>query len=216
MYDGRLNLLVAVIPSALICLWPLAALAQGINPDRPDLTTSAELVPVGALQIETGLEYERARVGSGPTQQQISTQAVLRAGVAPVLEVSLEGEPFVWQRADHDSAGSGDYTLGFKYRLYAPPEGSSGPLVAVKPFVKLPAAHAPIGSERLDAGALLLLTIGLPWGLSLDVNAGAAALGQRHPEGFLPQGIASGSLSWQGTERVPADHPPLFAPQGQG
>ena len=66
MYDGRLNLLVAVIPSALICLWPLAALAQGINPDRPDLTTSAELVPVGALQIETGLEYERARVGGAP------------------------------------------------------------------------------------------------------------------------------------------------------
>ncbi|HWP74456.1 MAG TPA: transporter, partial [Methylomirabilota bacterium] len=136
-----MNLLVAVIPSALICLWPLVALAQSFNPDRPDLTTSAELVPVGALQIETGLEYERARVGGGPTQQQISTQAVLRAGVATVLEVSLEGEPFVWQRADHDSAGSGDYTLGLKYRLYAPPEGSSGPLVAVKPFVKLPAAR---------------------------------------------------------------------------
>ena len=166
MYDGRLNLLVAVIPSALICLWPLVALAQSFNPDRPDLTTSAELVPVGALQIETGLEYERARVGGGPTQQQISTQAVLRAGVATVLEVSLEGEPFVWQRADHDSAGSGDYTLGLKYRLYAPPEGSSGPLVAVKPFVKLPAARAPIGSERLDAGALLLLSILSPLGVA--------------------------------------------------
>ena len=92
-----------------------------------------------------------AFVGGGPTQQQISTQAVLRAGVATVLEVSLEGEPFVWQRADHDSAGSGDYTLGLKYRLYAPPEGSGGPLVAVKPFVKLPAARAPIGSERVHS-----------------------------------------------------------------
>ncbi len=202
MYDGRLSFLVAVIPSVLLCLWPLAALAQGINPDRPDLTTSAELVPVGALQIETGLEYERARVGGGPTQHQFSTQAVLRAGLAAVLEVSLEGEPFVWQRGDHDSAGSGDYLLGLKYRLYAPPEGSGGPLVAVKPFVKLPTARAPIGSERLDAGALLLLSIGLPWGLSLDVNAGAAALGQRRPEGFLPQGVASGSLSWAVTERL--------------
>ena len=202
MYDGRLSLLVAAVSSALLCLWPLAALGQGINPDRPDLTTSAELVPPGALQIETGLEYERARVGGGPTQQQLTTQAVLRAGLATVLEVSLEGEPFVWQRADHDTAGSGDYTLGLKYRLYAPPEGSGGPLVAVKPFVKLPTARAPIGSERLDAGALLLLSIGLPWGLSLDVNAGAAALGQRRPEGFLPQGIVSASLSWAATERL--------------
>ena len=72
----------------------------------------------------------------------------------------------------------------------------------MKPFVKLPVARDPIGSERLDVGALLLLTIGLPWGLSLDVNAGAAALGQRHPEGFLPQGVASGSLSWAVTERL--------------
>jgi len=199
---GRLNLLVALISTALLCLWPLPAHGQGINPDRPDLTTSAELVPPGALQIETGIEYERARVGGGPTQQQLSTQAVLRAGVARVLELSLEGEPFVWQRAEHDASGSGDYTLGLKYRLYAPPVTGSGPMVAVKPFVKLPVARSPIGSERVDAGALLLLTIGLPWGLSLDVNAGAAALGQRHPEGFLPQGIASGSLSWQVTERL--------------
>lgn len=72
----------------------------------------------------------------------------------------------------------------------------------MKPFVKLPIARSPIGSQRVDAGALLLLTIGLPWGLSLDVNAGVAALGQRHPEGFIPQGIASGSLSWQVTERL--------------
>ncbi|HWP74077.1 MAG TPA: hypothetical protein VNU03_06170, partial [Methylomirabilota bacterium] len=59
-----------------------------------------------------------------------------------------------------------------------------------------------IGSERLDAGALLLLSIGLPWGLSLDVNVGAAVLGQRRPEGFLPKGVAAGSLSWAVTERL--------------
>ena len=41
-----------------------------------------------------------------------------------MLEISLEGEPFVWQRADHDR-GSGDYTLGLKYRLFAPfPKGA--------------------------------------------------------------------------------------------
>ena len=48
----------------LATLWllgpgPTPAAAQDINPDRPDLTTSAELVPAGSLQLETGIEYER-------------------------------------------------------------------------------------------------------------------------------------------------------------
>src|SRR5690349_22782006 len=170
---GRLNLLVALISTALLCLWPLAAHGQGINPDRPDLTTSAELVPPGALQIETGIEYERARVGGGPTQHQLSTQAVLRAGVARVLELSIEGEPFVWQRAEHDASGSGDYTLGLKYRLHTPPETGSGPQVAVTPVVKLPSARSPIGSDAVAAGALLPLTIRRPWGVTLPGTAAA-------------------------------------------
>src|SRR5258705_7564921 len=108
MYDGRLSLLVAVIPSALICLWPLAALAQGINPDRPDLTTSAEVVPSGALQIQTGLEYERARVGGGPAERQLSPQPVLRLALTRTLQVSLEWVPLVWLRAAEDDHGSRD------------------------------------------------------------------------------------------------------------
>lgn len=201
---GRLIPLIAFLASALLGLWPLAALAQDINPDRPDLTTSAELVPAGALQLETGLEYERERVGGGPTRQQLTTQAVLRAGLLARLEVSLEGEPFVWQRAGDDERGSGDYTLALKYRLYAPPEGGDTPSVALalRPFVKLPVARAPIGSERPDAGALLLVSLGLPWGLGLDLNAGAAAIGQTRPDGFIPQGVASASLSWAATERL--------------
>ena len=197
-----MNPLVALLPSALLWLWPLAAIAQDINPDRPDLTTSAELVPRGALQIETGLEYERARVGGGPTQQQLTVQAVLRAGLTAVLEASLESEPFVWQRAGQDESGSGDYTLALKYRLYAPAEPGGGPALALRPFVKIPVAREPIGSERPDAGLLLLMTLGLPWRLGLDVNAGAAAIGQRHPEGFIPQGVASASLNWAATRRL--------------
>lgn len=194
--------MVAFLPSALLCLWPLAAIAQDINPDRPDLTTSAELVPRGALQIETGLEYERARTGGGPTQQQLTVQAVLRAGLTAALEASLESEPFAWQRAGQDEHGSGDYTLALKYRLHAPGEAGGGPALALRPFVKLPVAREPIGSERPDAGLLLLMSLGLPGGLALDGNAGAAAIGQRRPEGFIPQGVASASLSWAVTGRL--------------
>ena len=206
MYDGRrLRSLALIVATAwLLAHGPTAAAAQDINPDRPDLTTSAELVPAGSLQLETGIEYERARAGGQPTGQMLSTQAVLRAGILRVLELSLEGEPFDWQRTDREASGSGDYTLGLKYRLFTPSEGSRAPMLSVKPIVKLPTASAPIGSERPDFGALLLATFGLPKGLTLDTNLGVVALGQRHPEGFIPQGIASGSLTTPLGDRLSA------------
>jgi hypothetical protein len=129
-------------------------------------------------------------------------QGVLRLGLTPALEIGLEGEPFVWLRATEDDHGSGDYTLGLKYRFHAPSPDGAGPALAIKPFVKLPTAREPIGSERTDFGALLLMTLGLPWGLSLDANAGVAAIGQRRPEGFIPQGIVSASLSWAVSDRL--------------
>lgn len=199
---GRLKTLAALVPALLLGLWVAPAHPQDINPDRPDLTTSAETVPPGAIQIETGVEYQRARVAGGPTGQQAAAQIALRAGLTPALEISLEGQPFVWQRAGRQDSGSGDYTLGLKYRLRAPAADDAGPALSVKPFVKLPTASEPIGSERVDAGALLLMTLGLPWGMGLDANAGAAALGQTRPGGFLPQGIASVSLSWAATDRL--------------
>lgn len=199
---GFTTLIRSLVAAALLGLCVSRAPAQEINPDRPDLTTSAELVPVGALQIETGFEYERARVGGGPAERRALLLAVLRAGLTSRLEVSLEGEPFVWQRAGREDSGSGDYTLGLKYRFHAPAAEEAGPALAVRPFVKLPTASAPIGSERPDFGAILLMTLGLPAALSLDANAGVAAIGQTRPNGFIPQGIVSASLSWAATDRL--------------
>ena len=199
---GFSTLIRALVAAALLGLCVSGASAQEINPDRPDLTTSAEIVPVGALQIETGFEYERARVGGGSAERRATVQALLRAGLTSRLEVALEGEPFVWQRAGREDSGSGDFTLGLKYRFHAPPADEAGPALALRPFVKLPTASAPIGSERADGGALLLMTLGLPAGLSLDANAGVAAIGQTRPNGFIPQGIVSGSLSWAATDRL--------------
>lgn len=200
--SGRLKTLAVLVSCAGLWLWAGPAYPQAIDPDRPDLTTSAGVVGSGVLQIESGLEYEQARVGGQPMEKRFTVQATLRAGLASTLEASLEGQPFVWQKAGEEDSGSGDYTLGFKYRFLAPSAEGAGPMLTVKPYVKLPTASEPIGSGRPDFGALLLMTLGLPWGLSLDANAGVAAIGQTRPNGFIPQGIVGASLSWTPTERL--------------
>jgi hypothetical protein len=195
--------LVALVPCALLSVWASAVPAQPIDPDRPDLTTSAKVVGTGRLQLESGFIYEQARVGGEPIDKQLTLQATLRAGITEALELSLETEPYSWNwSGGDDDQGSGDYTLGSKYRVFAPAPGSDGPLLAVRSYVKLPTASEPIGSGRPDFGALLLMTLGLPGGLNLDANAGVAAIGVTRPHGFIPQGIVSGSLSWAATDRL--------------
>jgi hypothetical protein len=68
----------------------------------------------------------------------------------------------------------------------------------------LPTAQEPIGSERADFGLIGLASFDLPWRLGLDVNAGVAAIGQSHPNGFLVQGRASASLSRELTNSLSA------------
>ena len=200
---GPLKTLTVLVPCALLWLGASLASAQSIDPDRPDLTTSAKLVGGGRLELETGFDYEQARVGGSPVEKRLTLLATLRAGVTDTLELSLEAQPYGWRwSGGADDNGSSDYTLGSKYRLFVPPAASGAPLLALRSYVKLPTASQPIGSGRPDFGEILLMTLGLPWGLSLDANAGVAAIGVTRPNGFIPQGIVSGSLSWAVTDRL--------------
>lgn len=200
---GPLKTLSGLVPCVVLWLGASLVSAQPIDPDRPDLTTGAKVVGAGRLQLETGFDYEQARVGGSPIEKSLTLLATLRAGVTDTLELSLETQPYGWRwSGGDDDRGSGDYTLGSKYRLFVPPAASGAPLLALRSYVKLPTASEPIGSGRPDLGAIVLMTLGLPWGLSLDANAGVAAIGVTRPNGFIPQGIVSGSLSWAVTDRL--------------
>lgn len=179
---------------ALALVAPLSAGAAAIDPDRPDFTDSAATLGRGVLQIETGLEYARTSLGGSPAERRLAVETVLRVGLAERLEARLEAEPLVRLRGAEDDTGHGDLTLGLKYRFRDATEGDWRPALGVLPFVKLPIAEAPIGSERPDFGATLLASFDLPRDLGLDVNAGLAAIGQTRPSGYLVQGFASASL----------------------
>jgi len=169
--------------------------------DRPSVSNSASTVPRGAFQIESGLEYSRARVGGGPDERRFALDVTLRAGITERVEVGIEGEPFVRLRGAEDDTGNGDVSLKGKYRFLDSREGSAWPALAVQPFVTLPVAHAPHGPDRPDFGLVGLATFDLPWQLGLDVNAGLAALGQRRPSGYLVQGLVSAALERELGER---------------
>ncbi|HEV8440956.1 MAG TPA: transporter [Methylomirabilota bacterium] len=175
---------------------------DAVAPDRPDVTNSTQTVPPGAVQLETGLEYSRASQADAPAERRLALQGTLRVGVTTRLELRLEGEPLVRLRGSDEDTGPGEWALGLKYRFLDQAEPSWRPSLGLHAFVKLPTAREPIGSGRADVGVLALATWDLPWDLGLDVNAGVAAVGQSHPDGYLIQGLVSASLSKQITERL--------------
>lgn len=171
-----------------------AARGEGeIAPDRPDLTNGTKTVAPGVLQIETGLQYARTRVGGGESERRLGLQLALRTGLTDTLEAQIAGEPLVRLRGAADDTGSGDLVLALKYRFL---EARGGwPALGIQPSVRVPVAGAPIGTERPDFTLLALASFDLPARFDLDVNAGVAAVGQTRPGGYLLQGLASASLS---------------------
>src|SRR5215467_5329353 len=82
--------------------------AEEIQPDRPEVTESARLLPRGAAQLETGFLYSSQRAAGLPTEKVFGIEGVLRIGVARAVELNLEGEPLVRVRGPQDDTGFGD------------------------------------------------------------------------------------------------------------
>jgi len=175
-----------------------------IPTDRPSLSTSTITVPPGKLQIESGVEYSRSRMSHGETEQQLLLDILLRIGITSRVEARLDINPLVWLKDADTDVGFGDVTLAIKYRFFDAPEGSWWPSLGVLPFVKLPTARSPIGSERVDVACTALASFDLPWALSLDVNVGLAGIGQSEGAYFLLQETVSAALSRQITYRFAA------------
>jgi outer membrane putative beta-barrel porin/alpha-amylase len=195
------TLLVAVV-FVLSCGIAAAQDDGALEVDRPDVSNSTGTVGPGVFQLETGVEYARTSVAARAAERRFALQMALRAGLTDRLELRLEGEPLVALRGADDATGLGDLTVALKYRVLDAVDGA--PALGILPFVTLPVAEAPIGSERPDFGVVLLADFELPWELALTVNAALVGLGQSRPSGFLFQGLASASLSREVAKSVSA------------
>jgi hypothetical protein len=193
------SLIVLVV--LVVAVLPAWAQDDDLNSDRPGVGTSAITVPRGVLQLETGVEYARERRAGEATQRRTSLATAFRYGLLDGVELRLEGEPIVSLRGEDDATNVGDFLLGAKLRLLEGGEGALRPTLAILPAVKMPTAPDPIGTERADV--LLLGLASFNFGrVSADVNAGVAAIGQRGESGYLVQGLVTGTLTADVTDKL--------------
>jgi Putative MetA-pathway of phenol degradation len=190
------SLIVVVVALLLVIVSAPTTPAAEIDPDRPELTESAKLVPSGAVQLEAGVAFSRERRAGLATERTFEAEEDLRIGVSRNIEVNLGWEPLVRVWGAEDDTGIGDVTFGVRYRFVEGIEDEPwAPHLAVKAFASLPTADEPLGSGRPDFGVLLLGSFELPQDFELEVNVGAAAIGQSRPNGYLAQAVVTASLS---------------------
>lgn len=162
--------------------------------DRPSVSTNANTIAPGAVQIETGGGYAHTSIGGSTALQEYTIDLTLRVGVLERLELRLDGQPLVVARGAQDDTGNGDLALQAKWRFLDSAEGRWWPALAVLPFLRLPVSTSPHGVNVPNFGVVGIASFSLPWKLGLDANLGVGAVAQR-PSGYRAQGAASAALS---------------------
>jgi hypothetical protein len=157
---------------------------QPICPDRPSKGTGTCTVPLGHLQIETGL-IDWAHDHSSGERSDFTTigSSLIKYGVSDRADIELGITPVEVLRVGHErTSGFGDMVVRAKYRL----TGDGAPVaVTLDPFVKLPTANYRLGNGKVEAGLTLPLSVALgesPLTLSLapEVDSRADADGHGH------------------------------------
>jgi hypothetical protein len=144
-------LLLPTIPSiaeAGECPSPTSEIAT----DRPDVTNSSLVVPMGSLQGENGINS----TGHGPERAFDGTNSRLRLGVAPCLELLVDLPNYVWGFRGPTDSGFFNVVPAIKWQLNSLPEpwnlsvtaGAGLPTGATKiaglgvqPYLQFPWSH---------------------------------------------------------------------------
>jgi Putative MetA-pathway of phenol degradation len=120
-----------------------------IETDRPDVTNSAVVVPVGSLQNENGVDLQR----NDAAQALSGTNSRWRFGIAPCLEVLVDLPNYFTTFHGAGASGFGDVAPALKWQLNLPQSklnlsitagaalptganGVSGP--GVQPYLQVP------------------------------------------------------------------------------
>lgn len=125
-----------------------------IETDRPDVTNSSIVVPIGSLQNENGIDISRDRSANllnGPNSR-------WRLGVAPCLEVLIDVPTYVTTLRGAGPSGFGDVVPAVKWQL--------SPLPGKFDVSVTAGAALPIGATAI-AGSGVQPYLQIPWSIAL-------------------------------------------------
>ena len=143
-----------------------------INPDRPNVANSSQVVGSHRVQLETGVQWDRQRDLEAHVRT-LTTPTLLRIGVADALELRVETDGRTIEHAGDPasgahtvSAGWADLSAGVKWHV-ADPDG-------MRPSVGMIAEVAlPMGSAALrGSGFRPSIELPVEWDLGHDWSLG--------------------------------------------
>lgn len=145
--------------------------------DRPDRTESSSTVDPGRTQLEWG--WTRTHDDDGGVEATVDTvsEALLRHGLAPDLELRLGFAGFIAEEMEiagaspvESDAGAGDGEIGAKWRWLH--ESESVPEVALIGGITLPTGA--VGSPRADPSLVVAISKDIAAGFGAATNLGVS------------------------------------------
>jgi hypothetical protein len=188
--------------TVLTCTWflTLSAAAYGqalpphpIDPDRPDLTNTAQLVAPGFMQFEAGgiftRESDDRHISGAPFG--------IRLGLRDWIEARLGFDNLLVRAVDDaagNQAGIGNLQLGAKIRVWPDTDGQS--LLSLLPSVNLPTASEEkgLGSGGADFTLAMLTFVELNPRAQVGINYIIGAIAADGGASHFVQHVASASL----------------------
>ncbi len=173
-----------------------------VNPNRPTHAITADTIPPGMVQLETGVSFLRDATGTQPFRQ-FSVEGNPRFGLVENLEVSVDSF-FLRDRGEgQDTSGLGDTTLAAKWHILD--DEGWRPAFALQPFVKLPTASREkgLGSGRVDFGGTFVAGKTLFGNLTLLPNVSLVGVSlTQDPGGVFLQKTVAFPIFWSITEKI--------------
>ncbi len=156
--------------SLLLVLMPRLAIAgecpspsSEIATDRPDVTNSSQVVPLGSLQAENGINS----TGNGSEKTIDGTNSRLRLGVAPCLEILVDLPNYVGGVGGQADSGFTNVVPAMKYQLSSLPESWNLSVTA--------GAGLPTGATRIT-GPGVQPYLQFPWSHELGHDWGTSGM----------------------------------------
>lgn len=137
--------------------------ASEIATDRPDVTNSSLVVPVGSLQGENGINTTRR----GLDKTFDGTNSRLRLGIAPCLEILVDVPNYIGRLKGEADSGFGNVAPAIKWQFASLPEPWNLSVTA--------GAGLPTGSPKI-AGQGLQPYLQFPWSYEIGGGWGTSGM----------------------------------------